>query len=134
MNADDLDAIARSILLNATRRRALLSSGSAVIAGLSPALIPAGIQARKKRKKKRCCKADCAGKLCGDDGCGGVCGFVCQESEPGKICCEGICKYPNGTPGCCIPSGEVCTPEGVTHGSYVCCSKSCDIGNTNLCD
>ena len=34
-----------------------------------------------------CCDYNCDGKVCGDDGCGGVCG-ECQDS---LVCCEGQC-------------------------------------------
>src|SRR5215208_2223153 len=56
----------------------------------------------------------------------GSCGVVCTQY---KTCCQGTCKNPNGTPECCLGPGEICTPDGgITFGSYVCCSKSCDTG------
>ena len=63
----------------------------------------------------------------------GSCGVVCTQY---KTCCQGTCKNPNGTPECCLGSGEVCTPDGgITFGAYVCCSKSCDtgVGKSNRC-
>jgi len=45
------------------------------------------------------CKSDCAGKECGDDGCGSVCG-VCVGEE---VCSFGKCVTP-GEGGACNPS------------------------------
>jgi len=59
------------------------------------------------------CTPDCVGKACGDDGCGGTCGFC---SAP-HTACQG-----DGSCGCaelacgdlCCAAGKVCT-EGVCH-------------------
>ena len=56
-----------------------------------------------------CCYPNCAGKECGDDGCGKECGF-CEE---GLECIEGACAPP------CLPDCESkeCGDDG--------CGKSC---------
>ncbi len=56
------------------------------------------------------CMPQCAGKECGDDGCGGSCGF----------CDEGSACLPNGTcQGSCVPNcfNKDCGPDG--------CGSSC---------
>ncbi len=68
--------------------------------------------------KYKCCKPNCAGKVCGDNGCGGVCGTCsgtdecsslgqCQKCQPkcaGKTCgddgCGGTCGACKGTDVC----------------------------------
>ncbi len=49
------------------------------------------------------CTSDCAGKACGDDGCGGQCG-ICNEGLTctGSFAClgAGSCCEDNGSPGC----------------------------------
>ena len=47
------------------------------------------------------CKTDCSGKVCGDDGCGGVCG-ICEWGA----CVAGACSC---EPDC---EGKVCGPDG----------------------
>ncbi len=75
-----------------------------------------------------CCAPSCAGRLCGDDGCGGSCG-VCT---PGDTCTsEGACCTPScsgkscGDDGCggscgVCPAGAKCGSDGT------CCAPSCD--------
>ncbi len=46
------------------------------------------------------CVPDCAGKSCGDDGCGGTCGAC--TSEPNTACHQGQCVDP------CVPSPIAC--------------------------
>jgi hypothetical protein len=41
--------------------------------------------------------SDCAGKACGDDGCGGTCGAACSG---GKTCQNGSCACPDSTQEC----------------------------------
>jgi hypothetical protein len=73
------------------------------------------------------CVPDCSGKLCGDDGCGGVCGLCDQGQE----CAAGVCCTPacldihcgdNGCGGLCglCLEGQICTFEGM------CCSPHCE--------
>ena len=51
-----------------------------------------------------CCDYDCDGKVCGDDGCGGVCG----NCDDGLLCCEGQCQQ------CC--DGNDVPWDGCTQG------------------
>ncbi|MGZ6142459.1 MAG: hypothetical protein ACXWLM_03920, partial [Myxococcales bacterium] len=61
------------------------------------------------------CTASCAGKLCGDDGCGGSCG-ACPS---GVACLQGSCQAlpPSG-----CPQGGVCIFFERTAWSYDCTS------------
>ena len=64
-----------------------------------------------------CCAADCEGRECGDDGCGGSCG----ECEDGQICGEGgscACEFVLCLDACCA-DGEVCFEEA-------CCAPDCE--------
>lgn len=80
------------------------------------------------------CQPDCAGKTCGDDGCGGSCG-VCDDGNPctNNICiANGICMYENKaneTPcegGKCINGECVCQSD--------CAGKECgDDGCGGVC-
>ena len=60
------------------------------------------------------CEPNCEGKLCGPDGCGGVCG-LCQD---GEACFEGEC---HGGPGCAA------TDEVPGCGGCVCEDCVCDL-------
>jgi len=51
------------------------------------------------------CQADCAGRQCGSDGCGGSCGD-CQDPE---VCAEGACVVPD--PACSEPRASAWPPE-----------------------
>jgi heme-degrading monooxygenase HmoA len=51
------------------------------------------------------CDADCTGKVCGDDGCGGSCG-TCAD---GEACGGGQCVFLLCTPDC---TGKVCGDDG----------------------
>ena len=65
-----------------------------------------------------CCLADCDGKECGDDGCGGSCG-ECGDNE---ACKEGNC-------GCILDSvlcNDVCCLVGQVCFDETCCSIDCD--------
>jgi hypothetical protein len=77
------------------------------------------------------CTPDCAGKVCGDDGCGGTCGACGGQG----LCVEGVCACTpdcgggkacgdDGCGGSCgdCPPGEACNP------GYNCvsCTPDCD--------
>ena len=68
------------------------------------------------------CSPDCAGKTCGDDGCGGTCG-TCDEST--ETCLEGQCA--------CAPQceGLDCGPDGCGTTCGECKSGVC---NEGLCE
>ena len=77
MGQSRFDAAMR-LLSNSTGRRAALHSlGVATVATLAD-LGLGSVSARKKKKHKKKkhkrCTPSCVGKVCGDDGCGGVCG------------------------------------------------------------
>ena len=85
------------------------------------------------------CTPNCAGKNCGLDGCGGVCGpcddgtctagiCVCRDGEE---VCQGTCVAACGTlqvrrPGTCTCCGRPFSP--CQAGSSVCCSQLCPSG------
>ena len=72
------------------------------------------------------CIPDCFGKECGDDGCGGSCGWC-----PAGIICNpnGLCI--NGDPPDC--DGKVCGPDGVGGSCGNCPCDGCGPGQTE-CD
>ncbi|MGI9020519.1 MAG: hypothetical protein ACR2G3_07410 [Solirubrobacterales bacterium] len=69
-----------------------------------------------------CCTPNCAGKECGDDGCGGSCGScgsgqVCQsgQCQCAPSCAPGACGMNDGCGGTCLcGAGEVCNPSTQT--------------------
>ncbi|RLD10090.1 MAG: hypothetical protein DRI44_06920, partial [Chlamydiae bacterium] len=83
-----------------------------------------------------CCLPNCAGKECGDDGCGGSCGS-CGINE---TCTTGICECDYvECDGTCCSSGQVCysdvccTPQTCIDQSYECGSQSDTCGGTIDC-
>ena len=73
---------------------------------------------RKKNKKKKRCTPNCAGKACGDDGCGGSCG-TCSV---GKTCQGGTCLCPPGQE----DSGGVCAPPPTCLGASALCGANAE--------
>lgn len=87
------------------------------------------------------CTPDCAGKQCGDDGCGGVCG-TCGGNETcnGEGQCQGLPNCNQVPEGCCLgaefvtcfgdtPEIESCTDQGLECGlslgdGFVGCQES----------
>lgn len=78
-----------------------------------------------------CCQRHCSGRMCGDDGCGGVCGSCTAPDAcvDGWCVCQPACDYPrddvacgwDGCGGLCSCAGEaVCTAGGA------CCQPSCE--------
>ena len=67
------------------------------------------------------CVPDCAGKICGDDGCGGTCG-TCSGAL--TACSAGLCTCPAGSQVC---SG-FCVPDSCEGGSLDGCNCSCSTG------
>ena len=142
MDADRFDALLRALIAGSSRR--------GVLAGLTSALLAASPRAfgdehaiakrnhrrkRKKRNKKKnksssppvTCTPSCAGKLCGDDGCGGTCGIACGG---GKSCLGGSCLCPSGQEDCqgtCIPDAACCTSADCDPGE-ICVQRQCVIG------
>jgi hypothetical protein len=115
-----LDALARSIGTGVSRRglgRAF--RGGALAALISLAFGASESTARRKRRKRQRrrqqrqrfagCTPRCDGKLCGDDGCGGVCGACglnqrCQDGECVSACPAGQTLLSNGT--CAVACNE----------------------------
>ena len=74
------------------------------------------------------CKPDCAGKTCGDDGCGGTCGTCLGQQD---ACIAGVCTC---QPAC---DGKLCGDDGCGGScggcnGKVCGSDGCD-GNCGTC-
>ncbi|MGM0576662.1 MAG: MYXO-CTERM sorting domain-containing protein [Myxococcota bacterium] len=76
------------------------------------------------------CTPDCAGKECGDDGCGGACGG-CPEAAPHcvdhacRLPCEPACDGKScGSDGCWGTCGECA--EGLACVDGNCCTPDCD--------
>ncbi|MFH1609165.1 MAG: serine/threonine-protein kinase [Candidatus Bipolaricaulota bacterium] len=67
-------------------------------------------------KANALCEAQCGGKLCGDDECGGSCG-TCPSD---RMCSEGacVCSFRECQGACCARE-EICGPDGT------CCAPSC---------
>ena len=70
------------------------------------------------------CTPDCAGKECGNDGCGGSCGY-CDES---LFCGDGTCV--NGDPPQC--EGKMCGPDGMD-GSCGACPEEWECTSEGRC-
>jgi hypothetical protein len=121
MSEHIFDTFARRAVTGASRRgivRAL--AGLTFGVPLSSLLNTADAEAKKKGKKKRkkkskksndgvtsppppgvTCTRNCAGKVCGDDGCGGSCG-TCGA---GQLCAQGQCVLGQGT---CATGDDIC--------------------------
>jgi hypothetical protein len=143
------DTLRRKLTADRSRRGAL----AALLGGTTGVLGLAGATAknRKKQKKKRCptqpapaspgpcpCVPACAGKVCGDDGCGGICGIAC--SGP-RICEGGRCVCPSDQHDCqgtCIPRTQCCTAadclpdQGCVSGTCITLLGTCAVG-ANTC-
>jgi hypothetical protein len=131
MDGSRFDALARSLTTARSRRRAL----TGLVGGTLSLLGVAEIAGRHKKKKKRhssspppspppppspTCTPNCAGKVCGDDGCGGSCGVACTG---GNTCHNGTCVCFPGTTAC--PANQVCLSNGT-------CATVCQTdGNCN---
>jgi hypothetical protein len=151
MDAGRFDALTRSLTAAGSRRRALalaLSGAMGVrsLLGREEAQAHNALEACKKKsgkQKKKClkkarahnathtappCIGSCAGKLCGDDGCGHECGVPCTH---GHTCQDGRCLCPSGTQLCqgeCVDSS--CGPDSELNlSTCTCCGapgSSCD--------
>ena len=162
MDGYHFDALTRSLTSAGSRRRALALALSGTLASLlaredtdaHDALLTC--KKLKGDKKKKClkkakrhmktharsaspgCTRNCAGKTCGDDGCGGSCGTcsfgtcngascVCPNDK--ELCrgrCEDLCSVGKvrhtKTCDCCIPAEGGCSPQGF---SFDCCTNQC---------
>lgn len=142
-----------SKLLAAVTRRGLLSSalGAAIARALAPEMAHAkkkkkvtlcldGQTFKVPKKKKKSflkrgatpgacppppagCTPNCAGKVCGDDGCGQSCGTC----NPGETCPAGgcVCQEARLCGEICCPEAVVCFTEGCVCEGFLC---RCDSG------
>jgi hypothetical protein len=118
MREHDFDALTRQTAVSSRRGYVRALAGLASGGILSSLLHFDDAEARKKgrkRKKKRnrnkkrnqgnksplSCTRSCAGKDCGDDGCGGSCG-TCGATQ---LCAQGQCVTGQGT---CDPGQDIC--------------------------
>lgn len=112
MEVERFDVLTRSFSTVAPRRVAL--SGM-VAAALMPFLALGGTDAKRKKKKKKkkpateppACIADCAGRVCGSNGCEGTCGDCISP----RICQDGACVCPGTHKLCqgqCILVSQCC--------------------------
>lgn len=89
----------------------------------------AGVVAVAVAGRVRSCVASCSGKLCGDDGCGGVCGTC--SSPPATTCANAntLRTFTSGASclsGACVYSyGDTSCPNGCSAGRCLSCTPSC---------
>ncbi|MBT9556692.1 MAG: hypothetical protein IV100_11720 [Myxococcales bacterium] len=82
-----------------------------------------GASAPGNSPPKACpCEPKCAGKVCGDDGCGGTCGPACPA---GKVCGDGACVTCNSDADC--PTGKKCSPDRTQCYVAECAGKPCGV-------
>lgn len=77
------------------------------------------------------CQPDCAAKLCGPDGCGGICG-TCSDGNPctDDNCIQWHCDFPT-IAGCCLKDSECQDADPCTLDS--CVDKTCVHLETGCC-
>jgi hypothetical protein len=114
MDAKPLVDLLRTLSISPSRRGLMagLVSGVSTHIAFGSASSSAKPSKRKKKKKKSpgsgstcvCdqrpaapCIPQCEGRVCGGDGCGGICGVACLQHEE---CREGACV--------CTPDAEIC--------------------------
>ena len=152
MDADRFDSLVRALTDTRSRRDVLrgLLAASLGLLGWSAAEDATAKECKKikdKKKRKKClkkaaaCRPNCAGRVCGDDGCGGTCG-TCAHVPCQDVCQGGACLSANDSP--CIFGGRclngTCNPNPMCGGGGVsicspanpeaCCSKVC---NNDIC-
>jgi hypothetical protein len=132
MSKHIFDTLTRYTAAAASRRGYARALAGLALGGLwSPLLRLDDVEAKKgrRRKKKRnknrrrnkttptlTCTSSCAGKVCGDDGCGGSCG-ACGN---GEFCAQGQCVIGQGT---CETGQDIC--DSADH--------LCNIGDDCVC-
>ena len=123
MDATRLLGLLRTISVSPSRRGLLAGLVSGMSTHISFASASASAKPRKRKKKKKApcptcvcdvcpaapCIPRCEGRVCGDDGCGGICGVACLANE---VCREGTCV--------CAPDTEFCV-----RGDHVHCYPKC---------
>ena len=125
MDAQQFDALTRSLCTWSTRRAFATGLIRGLLAALPFTLSGATVEAKKKKKSKKkkkrsnLCVPSCGHKICGDDGCGGSCGAC----APSKVCAEGHCVCPAGTTEC----GGTCVNTAADPRNCGSCGKRCQI-------
>ena len=132
MDPVQFDAMSRSISATSPRRRVFAALAGGLLGVMLHAPRSSGAREKRRQGKRRSkrkdrkkesgttnsplntdspltalCAPSCAGRACGDDGCGGSCG-ACGINQ---ICQGGICA-------CTCPSGQRCLSNGS-------CAKTC---------
>jgi hypothetical protein len=140
----------RSLVAGLTRRGIVQLTIVSAIAGLNDVLGMAGVGADKRKKQRRnrqkkrkkpspppplaTCLRSCAGKRCGEDGCGGSCGAcaggsVCDRGQcvaaccaAGTFCSDGYCMCSDSSSDfCSCPAGDViCQGAGCCQAEDMC--------------
>jgi hypothetical protein len=138
MDPNRFDALARSLIVSASRRGVLAGCGIGLFATFMPnregaakrpgrhrkgqgpaaaenrqrgSLVSAEKKHKKKKKKKPTpCTSDCAGKTCGSDGCGGFCGS--GSCGTGQSCVGGACVPDSGSCSPACAGGRECMASG----------------------
>lgn len=163
MESDRFDDLIARLASPISRRRGV---GLAGVLGLGGLGAVTGAAARKKKKKGKkgkkprrttttppTCRANCAGRTCGDNGCGGSCGtcggeLICRSGKcdcpEGQDLCGGTCHAacPPSTPGrevarhpatclCCVRPGSIPCPNGTEQccmgpEDLPCCGLPCE--------
>jgi hypothetical protein len=148
MDAERFERVLRVLTTSTSRRQTSVGVVGLVLGGVIGRSLPAvtakgkkGKGKRGKKAKKRQCVPNCAGKLCGDDGCGNSCGscgaLTCSGGTCGclgvpdftdcggeKQCSGGVCAAPptcrtgcgcSSPPGCCsgtcVDFSDCCAPS-----------------------
>jgi hypothetical protein len=148
------DSLTRALSTAGSRRAmGLILPGVLALLAWSGAQDAAAKSCRKikdKKKRKKClaqavppppvppptvCTPTCAGKVCGDDGCGGVCGLACPA---GEACVAGRCTCPVGTERCGADCVALCPGAGLRNPETCgCCmpnqSLYCAVGSPSSC-
>lgn len=142
MDDHQFDAIARSLFTAGSRRstlRALLSMSFALFT--LPAKESARAKRKRRRKKKRAvqitppppaCTPNCAGKNCGDDGCGELCGPVCSRAHAAASCVAGVCTMgacDAGFVDCNGDPADGCEAQMGTTSHCSGCNDACAVGD-----
>lgn len=83
---------------------------------IAAGLLPACAEESTDTSAESTCVPECIGRVCGDDGCGGICGSctAAQECSP-----EGLCAARAADPAC----AETCSDLGYSCGDH--CGEAC---------
>ena len=134
MSEHIFDALTRYTAAAASRRGYARALTGLALAGVWSSLLrlddveaKKGNRKRRRNRKKRTkanspsppalsCTPTCAGKVCGDDGCGGSCG----SCGPRQLCAQGQCVVGQGT---CEAGQDICVDA----------EHTCNVGADCVC-